>query len=105
VPAPPRNHTPSPSPPPADYIELPADTTCVKHGITEIPEQFCGRACSILGFKYTAAKPRVNMTGCFVLTDGPWKGTCNFNSNVSGSCPEPPCYVDQSLAQPLCIRK
>ena len=105
VPPPPANYTPAPSPPPAAYIELPATTTCAKQGITEVPANDCSRACTILGFKFTGSKPRVNMTGCFALTDGEWSGNCNYNSNTSAVCADPPCTVEGSVAQALCIRK
>ena len=74
VPPPPANYTPAPSPPPSSYIELPADTTCVRQGIAEVPEHLCKRACTILGLTYTGSKPRPNATGCFALTSGEWKG-------------------------------
>lgn len=105
VPPPPANYTPAPSPPPDAYIELPAATSCAKQGITAVPEEQCGRACAILGFKFTGSKPRANMTGCFALTSGPWKDNCNYNTNKSAACADPPCTVEGSVAQALCIRK
>jgi hypothetical protein len=105
VPPPPSNYTPAPAPPPAAYIELPAATTCAKQGISEVPEQDCARACTILGFKFTGAKPRPNASGCFALTTGAWKDNCNYNTNKSAVCVEPPCTVEGSLAQALCLRK
>jgi len=41
VPPPNKNHTTKPVPPPEDYIEVPASTTCIKQGITEVAEPFC----------------------------------------------------------------
>ena len=106
IPPPPANYTPAPSPPRDAYIELPAATTCARQGIGTIADAAeCGRACVILGFKYTGVKPRANMTGCFALTDGAWKGNCNYNTNKSAVCAEPPCTVEGSTGQALCIRK
>ena len=51
VPAPPGNYTPVPAPPfpPAgSYIEVPADTNCVKQGISPVPAEDCSRACQAL---------------------------------------------------------
>ena len=106
VPPPPSNYTPSPPPKPNDYIEVSAMTTCVKQGITDVPEKYCGLACQSLGLDYTGAKPRMNMTGCYALTSGQWKGNCNYNSNSSATvCDNPPCTVDGSIAQQICLRQ
>jgi hypothetical protein len=104
LPAPPGNYTPSPVPPPTDYIEVPADTTCLKQGLLEVPAQFCGQACAILGFKYTGAKPRPNMTACFVLTTGQYEDQCNYNTNASAICDNPPCTVFGGVGRGLCLR-
>ena len=37
--------------------QVPAATTCVKQGITPVPEADCSRACLALGFKSTGKKP------------------------------------------------
>ena len=104
LPAPPGNYTPSPVPPPSDYIEVPADTTCLKQGLLEVPEKFCGSACAVLGFKYTGAKPRPYMTACFVLTTGQYVDNCNYNTNKSAVCENPPCSVFGGLGRGLCLR-
>ncbi len=105
VPPPPGNYTPAPTPSPARYIELPASTTCVKQGVDPTPEDECGRACAILGFKFTGSKARMNSTGCFVLTSGQYAGNCNYNTNTSATCADPPCTVYGCTVQPICIRK
>ena len=106
IPAPPRNFTPTPPPKPNDYIEVSAMTTCVKQGITDVPEKYCNLACESLGLKYTGAKPRMNMTGCYALTSGQWNGDCNYNTNKSATvCSDPPCTVFGSVAQQICLRR
>ena len=57
-----------------------------------------------LGFEYTGMRARDNVTGCFVLTDGRYKNNCNFNTNTRAHC-EPPCTLEGSPAQNLCVRK
>lgn len=105
VPPPPKNHSSKPIPKPSDYIEVPATTTCAKQGITDVPQRYCALACEALGLKFTGAKPRTNMTGCFALTSGQWNGDCNFNTNASAAvCSDPPCTVFGSIAQQLCSR-
>ena len=107
VPAPIDDYTPSPPPPfppTGAYIEVPADTNCVKQGITPVPEEDCDRACYALGFKYTGPRARQNISGCFVLAEGQYKGNCNFNTNTSATC-TPPCHLMDSMVQSLCIRK
>jgi hypothetical protein len=104
---PPGNYTPTPAPvfPNKNaYIEVPADTTCVKQGITPVPAADCSRACGALGFKSTGPRARANISGCFVMTEGPYKGNCNFNSNKSATC-EPPCTLMGSEVRSLCLRK
>eukprot|EP00045_Choanoeca_perplexa_P014651 m.173976 g.173976 ORF g.173976 m.173976 type:complete len:227 (-) comp16746_c0_seq1:116-796(-) len=104
LPAPPTNYTPSPVPPSSDYIEVPADTTCLKQGLLEVPAKFCEEACEFLGFKYTGAKPRPNMTACFVLTTGQYTNECNYNRNASAICEHPPCTVYGGVGRALCLR-
>jgi hypothetical protein len=105
IPAPPANYTTAPTPSPSTYIAVPDSTTCIKQGIKEVPSHDCGRACSILGFTFTGAKVRDGISGCFALVDGPYKGNCNFNSNASAvDCDKPPCQVEGSTVQNLCLR-
>jgi hypothetical protein len=80
-----------------------ADTTCVKQGIEPVPAEDCDRACFALGFKGTGARARPNISGCFVLTSGQYKGNCNYNSNKSATC-TPPCTLYGASVQSLCIR-
>lgn len=54
--------------------------------------------CTILGFEFTGAKLRPNMTGCFALTSGEWKGNCNYNSNTSAICATPPSRPKRASA-------
>ena len=106
IPLPPSNYTPSPAPhyPNASqYIEIPAATTCVKQGISPVPQQDCSRACLALGFKGTGPRARPNISGCFVLTQGKYAGNCNFNTNKSATC-TPPCTLYDSIVRSLCLR-
>ena len=107
VPAPPGNYTPSP-PPPApsadDYIEVAASTTCQEQGIHPVSAADCSHACLALGFKGTGPRARANISGCFVMTEGTYKGNCNFNSNMSATC-TPPCTLMGSVVRSLCTRK
>ena len=105
VPPPPANYTPAPEPPRQAYIEVPASTTCARTGIADIIDaDECGRACGILGKKFTGPRSRANITGCFVLADGEWEGRCNFNTNRSAFCAEPPCTVLGGTGREVCIR-
>jgi hypothetical protein len=107
-PAPIANYTPTPpAPRPDRFIEVPQDTTCAKQGISDVPEDFCQQACEALDLKYAGGKPRVNMTGCFVLTAaGQSGGACSYNTNQSASvCPEQPCTIDGSIARQVCLRQ
>eukprot|EP01048_Picozoa_sp_COSAG05_P008695 COSAG05_NODE_676_length_7987_cov_3.066041_4_plen_822_part_00 len=104
---PPGNFTPTPAPVYPDknaYIEVPAATSCIKQGITPVPEADCSRACGALGFKSTGDRARANISGCFVMTEGPYAGNCNYNTNKSATC-EPPCTLMGSVVRSLCIRK
>lgn len=83
--------------------QVPADTTCVKQGITAVPEADCSRACLALGFTSTGDKSRPNISGCFVLTEGQYAGNCNFNTNASAVC-TPPCTLFGAVVRSLCIR-
>jgi len=101
IPLPPKNHTPvpaPPSPPSSQYILLPAGTTCLKQGITELTEYECSLAVKDFGYKYTGPKQRPIMVGCFVLSGGPYKGNGNFNENASATCCDP-------TIQNVCLRK
>jgi hypothetical protein len=107
LPAPPANYTPSP-PPPApsadDYIEVAASTTCTEQGIHPVSSQDCSHACLALGFKGTGPRARANISGCFVMTEGPYAGNCNFNTNLSATC-TPPCTLMGSIVRSICTRK
>ena len=107
MPKPPGNYTPSPAPPTpnaGDYIEVPAATTCVRQGIHPVSEADCGHACLALGFKDTGPRARANISGCFVMTQGPYAGNCNFNTNTSATC-TPPCTLMGSVVRSLCVRE
>ena len=104
---PPANFTPTPAPVYPDksaYIEVPVNTNCIKQGIDPVPAEDCSRACGALGFKSTGPRARANISGCFVMADGPYKGNCNFNTNKSATC-EPPCTLMGVPVQSLCLRK
>eukprot|EP00937_MAST-01D_sp_MAST-1D-sp2_P002383 g2383.t1 len=99
-------YTPSPTPPypnASQYIEVAAATTCVKQGILPVPAEDCDRACYALGFKGTGPRARPNISGCFVMTDGPYAGNCNYNTNTSATC-DPPCTLYGAAVQSLCLR-
>lgn len=102
IPIPPSNYTPTPpAPRPDRFIEVPDVTTCVKQGLADVPLKFCEEACQALGFKYAGGKARVNMTSCFVLSDG----VCSYNTNATATvCPQQPCTIDGSVAQQICLR-
>lgn len=85
-------------------MQVPADTTCIKQGITPVPEQDCSRACIALGFEPTGDRARPNISGCFVMTSGQYKGNCNYNTNTSATC-TPPCTLFGATVQSLCLRK
>lgn len=107
VPPPPANYTPAPSPPAkgADsYIEVPSSTTCEQQGIAPVSEEDCGHDCLALGFKSTGARARPDPPGCFVMTEGQYKGNCNYNSNKSATC-DPPCKLFGAIVRELCVRK
>ena len=93
-----------PSPPSSAYIEVPADTTCAKQGIQPVSENDCGHACLALGFKDTGPRARANISGCFVMTEGPYAGNCNYNTNKSATC-TPPCTLMGSIVRSLCERE
>jgi hypothetical protein len=105
VPKPNGNYTPTPAPPQnaSSYIEVSADTTCVKQGIKPVSEEDCGHACLTLGFTSTGPRARANISGCFVMTEGQWAGNCNYNTNKSATC-EPPCTLVGSVVRSLCKR-
>lgn len=106
IPAPARNFTPAPpAPRPEKFIEVPADTTCAKQGISDVPESYCREACEAFALKYAGGRPYANMTGCFALTAGKATGLCAFNTNASASvCPQQPCTVDGGVSQQICLR-
>jgi hypothetical protein len=106
VPQPPTNYTPvpsPPSPPASSYIEVPAATTCTKQGIEDVSEVDCGHACLALGFTSTGPRARANISGCFVMTAGPYAGNCNYNTNKSATC-TPPCTLMGVVVRSLCVR-
>lgn len=104
IPPAPANYTPAPTPSPSSFIELPASTTCAKQGIQDVPSKWCGRACAILGLKYTGGKARANASGCFALTWGQYAGNCNYNTDTSASCENPPCTLYGCTVQDICFR-
>ena len=69
-----------------------------------MPEEDCNRACTALGFKSTGDRARANISGCFVMTEGQYKGNCNYNSNKSAAC-DPPCTLYGVVTRSLCVRK
>jgi len=106
--APPANYTPkaiTPPPPTGAFILESPDTSCLKQGILEVPAQYCTEACTVLGFKAGGARARPTPPGCFVMMDGPFKGNCNYNSNASAVCDNPPCTLFNATVQNICIRK
>lgn len=108
IPPPPGNYTPAPSPPAktaANYIEVAASTSCEKQGIAQVSMKDCSHACLALGFKSTGPKARPDPPGCFVLTTGTWKGNCNYNSNKSATCDDPPCTLYGETTRQICVRK
>jgi hypothetical protein len=105
LPMPPGNFTPAPTTPGDAFIEESASTTCALQGITSVTEKDCGRACAFLGLKYTGARARPTPSGCFALTSGQYAGNCNYNSNKSAVCTNPPCTLYGCTVQELCYRK
>ena len=108
IPAPPGNYTPqpiTPPPPSSKYILEGPDTSCLKQGILEVPAQYCNEACKLFGFKPTGARARPTPPGCFVMMEGKYKGNCNFNSNKSATCDNPPCTLYDSTVQNICLRQ
>jgi len=98
VPPPPSNHTPAPAPPTIDsYIQLSEGLTCTSQGIKDLSDSECGYAAAHFGFKYTGARQREFMTGCWALVSGPYAGNSNLNTNSSAVC----CAPDQRA---LCLR-
>jgi hypothetical protein len=95
VPPPFEPYTPAPAPPPSAYKQVSPATTCQKQGIRLVAEAECPRACAALSLNFVGAKPMTTGTppGCLVVvTAGKHKGRCNFNTNASAHCDEPPCY-------------
>lgn len=107
IPAPPSNYTPTPpAPRPNKFIEVSNVTTCVKQGITDVPQQFCREACEALEFTYDGGKVTNNMTGCFVVTTGQSVGMCIYNTNSTAAvCPQQPCSVDGGVTRQICLRQ
>ena len=97
VPAPFPPYTPSPTPPPSAYHQVPPTTTCEKQGITAVPLSECPRACTALGLNYGGAKAvETDMPGCMAIVTGHSKGSCMYNTNTSTQCEDPPCYDKQA---------
>jgi hypothetical protein len=97
VPAPFPPYTPSPTPPPSAYHQVPPTTTCEKQGITAVPVSECPRACTALGLNYGGAKAvETDMPGCMAIVTGHYKGSCMYNTNTSTQCEDPPCYNRQA---------
>jgi len=104
---PPANYMPKPVPNTSDYILESPSTSCARQGIMDVPSEFCAQACTDVGNnrKYAGIKSTVNVSGCFVFTEGPEDRNCYFNSNVSASCVNPPCTVGGIIVAELCLRK
>ena len=104
---PPGNYTPQPVPDTSDYILESPSTSCLRQGIMDVPAEFCGQACAAVGNKrkFAGTKPVVNVSGCFVFTEGPEAKSCYFNSNISAACVNPPCTIGGILVAELCVRK
>lgn len=109
---PPTNYTPAPpppvgppTPPASDFIEVPAATSCEGQGIKEVPQEDCQAACTDLNFTFTGFKKRPNISGCFVMDGGQFNGDCNFNTKINSKCLNPPCQLDGSTVQQICLRK
>jgi hypothetical protein len=104
---PPEDYKPKPVPDTSDYILESPSTSCVRQGIIDVPAEFCGDACTAVGNKrtYAGTKATVNVSGCFVFTEGPEVSHCYYNSNASASCANPPCTVGGIGVAELCLRK
>merc|ERR1712087_302136 len=89
IPPPNPHATPAPTPPLSSYIQLPEGKSCASQGIQQLGEKDCHTACEFLGFKYTGARSRDSMPGCFSLVSGEWKGNCNYNTNAHASSDNP----------------
>eukprot|EP00729_Bicosta_minor_P005643 gene5643-15535_t len=72
-------------------------------GIQPVSEEDCGHACLALGFDSTGDRERANISGCFVMTTGPYAGNCNYNTNKSATC-TPPCTLMGAVVRSLCER-
>ena len=72
--------------------------------MASVDEQDCTHACTDLGFKYTGPRARPNISGCFVLSTGPYAGNGNFNTNTSAPC-APPCTLMGAGVRSLCHAK
>jgi len=89
IPPPNPHATPAPTPPLSSYIQLPEGKSCASQGIQQLVEKDCKTACEFLGYKYTGARARDFVAGCFSLVSGQWKGNCNYNTNASASSDSP----------------
>jgi hypothetical protein len=99
IPPAPSNHTPAPAPPPVNkYIQLAKGLTCESQGILDLDNAECGYAATYFGYKYTGARQRPYMTGCWGIATGEYAGNANLNSNASAVC------CDASL-RALCLRQ
>jgi len=99
-----RSLAPAPPPAPGSFVEAAANTNCAKAGLPPVTQADCGAACGALGFKYSGPRARANISGCFVLSSGEYKGNCNYNTNASASC-TPPCTLMGAGVRSLCEGK
>jgi len=99
VPPAPGNYTPAPAPPPINsYIQLASGLTCTSQGILDLDGSECAYASLHFGFKYTGARARPSMVGCWGLVGGEWPGNSNLNTNTSATCCDP-------TQRALCLRQ
>ena len=103
---PPKDFTPKPVPDTSNYILESSSTSCVRQGIMDVPAEFCSAACTAVGNKRTfgGVKTTVNVSGCFVFTEGSDDSKCYFNTNTSAACANPPCTVAGATVAELCLR-
>lgn len=103
---PPGNYTPQPVPDTSNYILESPSTSCLRQGIMDVPAEFCSSACTAVGKnrKFAGTKSVVNVSGCFVFTEGPEEQHCYFNTNTSAACVNPPCTIAGIPVAELCVR-
>ena len=111
IPPPPTGYKPkpiTPPPPASEFIIEPPTTSCERQGIENVPEDLCQAACTeVANRTYTGARSTTGVSGCYAITEGEYKGNCNYNSNTSATC-TPPCRAGGpkgSLVSEICLRK